>query len=173
MYGRYGAHKCVIDGITFDSEMEGRYYEQEILPRLAKGEIDNLVLQPSFVLIPDFEKNGKTYKGVKYIADFQFYDKQQDRIRVIDVKGMETEEFILRRKMFDFHYAYQELEVVGYAAYCGWVTLDRMKELIKIRRRYKGYVTELKAGHSLSKQKLRNMKDIEERYGQYIKKYVG
>ena len=173
MYGRYGAKKCVFNNITFDSEMEANYYRDQILPRLKNGEIEDLVLQPEFILIPDFEKNGKKMKGVKYIADFQFYDKVQDRIRVIDVKCMETEEFILRRKMFDYHFNLQELEVVGHAEYCGWVTLDKMKELIQVRRRYKGYVAELKAGKSLSKQKLANMRKIEDNYGQYIKKYTG
>lgn len=171
MYGRYGAKKCTVNDITFDSEMEAKYYTEQILPKLNAGEIEDLVLQPEFVLIPDFEKNGKQMKGIKYIADFQFYDKKEDAIRVIDVKGMETEEFILRRKLFDFRYSTTNLEVLTFANYCGWVTTDRLKELIRIRKRYKDYCAELKQGKSLSKLKLANMKKIEEQYGDFIKKY--
>lgn len=171
MYGRYGAKKCVVNGITFDSEMEAQYYTEQILPRLKAKEITDLILQPEFILIPDFEKNGKMMKGIKYIADFQFYDLKEDKIRVIDVKGMETEEFILRRKLFDFRYSRTDLEVITYAKYCGWVTTERLKELIRVRKRYNDYVKELKQGKSLSKMKLINMKKIEQEYAPYIKKY--
>lgn len=167
MYGKYHASKTEYAGIRFDSSLEAQFYREEVESGLKSGYITNLVLQPSFVLIPDFVKGGKAMKGVNYIADFQFFDHRVGRLRIVDVKGMQTEEFILRRKMFDYRYADLCLEVVTYAKYCGWVGVDRMKELVSARRLLKGYLKDLREG-KLSRQRKLNALKLVESYRKYL-----
>lgn len=73
---KYHANKVVIDGITFDSQLEAnRYCELKLL--FKAGEISQLRLQPEFELIPAFRKNGKAYRKTVYRADFMYFDKKQ------------------------------------------------------------------------------------------------
>lgn len=86
------------DGKKFHSAKEcARYGELKLLER---GEyISNLVLQPKFKLIA----------GIKYIADFQYQEK--GKIIVEDVKGFQTAEFKLKKKLFQFLYPDLELRI--------------------------------------------------------------
>jgi len=98
---KYGNMKTVVDGITFDSKLEAsRYCELKLLERA--GEITDLQLQPEFVLIPAFEKFGKRYRAVKYVADFAYYDLR-GRYIVEDAKGFKTAVYKLKRKLFDYN----------------------------------------------------------------------
>lgn len=96
-YSKYGAVKTKIDGIVFDSQREAeRYKELKILEKA--GEINHLELQPSFELQPGFECKSKKYRPIIYKADFAY--TEGDTYVVEDVKGMETDVFKLKRKMF-------------------------------------------------------------------------
>lgn len=106
---KYHNQKIIIDGIKFDSKAEGRRYQELKLLQRA-GEIEDLQLQPKFLLQPSFKKNGKTYRKIEYIADFDYY--VGNKLIVEDVKGMETEVFKLKKKMFDYKYNDIELRVV-------------------------------------------------------------
>lgn len=105
---KYGASKTEVDGIVFDSKMESRRWQQLKL-KLAAGEIKNLQRQPEFMLQPSFKKNGKTFRAITYRADFK-YQLQNGKTVVEDVKGMETEAFKIKKKMFE--YKYPELSLV-------------------------------------------------------------
>jgi hypothetical protein len=106
---KYGNKKTVVDGITFDSKREAaRYQELKLLQKA--GEISGLELQPKYGLLPKFIKNGKTHKAITYIADFTYCEG--DKRIVEDVKGMETEVFKIKRKMFEYYYPGAELRVV-------------------------------------------------------------
>lgn len=83
---KFGAKRVVIDGITFHSKAEARFY-CELKLREKAGEVTDVELQPRFPLQVESEVIGV------YKADFAFWDKQQNRRRVIDVKGVETREF--------------------------------------------------------------------------------
>lgn len=101
-YHKYGAVKTTVDGITFDSKREAeRYMELRILEKA--GEIKNLALQPAFELQPGFvNAKGKKVRSIVYKADFAY---TENGVYVVeDVKGMETDVFKLKRKMFDFKY---------------------------------------------------------------------
>lgn len=99
---KFGNSKTVVDGIRFDSKLEAeRYRELKLLEKA--GAIKELELQPKFRLIPTFRKNGKTYRGITYIADFAYYDKDE-RYIVEDVKGYKTKEYQIKRKMFEYFY---------------------------------------------------------------------
>ena len=94
---KYKNKKVQIDMYVFDSIAESRRYKE--LALLEKvGEIENLQLQPKFLLQESFKKNGKTYRKIEYIADFIYEEK--GKVIVEDVKGMETKEFKIKRKLF-------------------------------------------------------------------------
>lgn len=95
---KYGAIKTQVDGITFDSKAEAEYYEHLKLLQRA-GEILWFIRQPPFDL-PG---------GVKYRADFLVV--YPGRVAVVDVKGMETPMFKVKRKLLESVYSF-ELEVV-------------------------------------------------------------
>jgi len=89
---KYHAVKTVVDGITFDSKKEAKVFEELRLLERA-GEIHDLQLQVPFELIP------KTPVGraVKYYADFVYYEG--DKMVVLDVKGIRTEVYKLKKKL--------------------------------------------------------------------------
>ena len=106
---KYGNKKVLIDGIKFDSMAEGRRYKE--LKLLQRAEIiKELELQPKFLLQESFKKNGKTYKKIEYIADFQYIEN--GKVVVEDVKGKETEVFKIKHKLFEYKYKDLELKLV-------------------------------------------------------------
>jgi hypothetical protein len=104
---KYGAVATTIDGIRFTSKAEGRRYETLKLMQRA-GEIKDLQLQPKFLLQDKFQHEGKTVRTIYYVADFLYTDKRGKKI-VEDVKGMKTEAYLLKRKLFLGRYG-QEYE---------------------------------------------------------------
>lgn len=97
---KYKNKKITVDGITFDSKKEAqRYSELKILER--GGKISQLVLQPRFELQESFKKNGKTYRKIEYVADFMYRDNEKNVTIVEDVKGVKTDVYKLKRKMFE------------------------------------------------------------------------
>lgn len=110
MRNKYNAIKTVIDGITFDSKAEARYYEK-LKAMEAAGEIFNLKLQPRFLLQEGFTKDGVRHRPIYYVADFKYVDKWYD-VHIIDVKGVETDVFKLKRKMFEEKYPGAKITIV-------------------------------------------------------------
>lgn len=105
---KYGARKTFADGIAFDSAKEAkRYIALKTLERI--GEIEDLELQPRFLLIPaqrepsTFTRTGREKPGrvieraVEYVADFS-YVRDGERV-VEDAKGFRTKDYVLKRKM--------------------------------------------------------------------------
>lgn len=111
-YSKYNAKKTNVDGIKFDSIREAdRYCELKLF--LKAGEIRNLVLQPRFLLQDEFfDKNGVKHKKIEYVADFMYVDKDNKKI-VEDVKGMMTDVYKLKKKLFlnlyDDKYEFREI----------------------------------------------------------------
>lgn len=106
---KYKNKKVQIDMYVFDSIAESRRYKELALLEKA-GEIENLQLQPKFLLQESFKKNGKTYRKIEYIADFMYEEKGQ--VIIEDVKGKETEVFKLKHKLFEKKYPGLELRVI-------------------------------------------------------------
>ena len=129
---KYKSRKAEVDGYTFDSKAEARYYEQ-LKWLLEHKEIKSFRLQPRYTLLESFKKNGKTFRKIEYIADFEIHHIDGS-IEVVDVKGYETPVFAIKRKMFEKAYPYK-LSIVTYnKKYGGWIELDKLK---KLRRRVK------------------------------------
>lgn len=111
-YSKYNAKKTVVDGIEFDSLREAdRYCELKLLEKA--NEIRNLELQPRFLLQDKFvDKHGKTHRKIEYVADFLYIDKDDNAI-VEDVKGVLTDVYKLKKKMFlylfDDRYDFREI----------------------------------------------------------------
>jgi hypothetical protein len=125
---KYGNKKTIIDGITFDSKAEAKYYEQLKWLKQAK-EIKSFKLQPRYILQDGFIKNGKKYRKIEYVADFEV-QKLDGTTEVIDIKGIETKEFALKRKLFEAKYL-DTLSVLAYDETFGFIELDKLKKLKK------------------------------------------
>jgi hypothetical protein len=93
------------------------------------GEICCLRLQVPFELIPaQYEETGEVYtkgankgkpkrgkcieKAVTYIADFVYYNSDATVRTVEDVKGMRTQVYIIKRKLFRWRYPEYEFREV-------------------------------------------------------------
>ena len=96
---KYRNQKTVVDGITFDSKAEARRY-CELKNLKACRRILWFTRQPSF-LLPG---------GIRYRPDFIVC--AGGRIWVEDVKGMETKEFKLKRKLWEETYPGLPLKIV-------------------------------------------------------------
>lgn len=96
---KYNAKKIKIDGHTFDSKREAeRYCELKLFVKA--GEIRNLELQPRFLLQDKFvDKQGNKHRKIEYVADFLYIDKLGRNI-VEDVKGVLTDVYKIKKKIF-------------------------------------------------------------------------
>lgn len=96
---KYRSKKTVVDGITFDSRLEARRYQELKLMERA-GEISGLQLQKQYVLIPSQKLNNKVVeRAVNYIADFVYTLKSSGETVVEDTKGVKTKDYIIKRKL--------------------------------------------------------------------------
>lgn len=101
-YSKYHARKTSVDGICFDSRKEADYYcELKILKQA--GVVASFELQVPFELIPKYKYKGKTVRAMKYIADFvvKYVDGHTE---VVDVKGMRTDVYKIKKKMLLYAY---------------------------------------------------------------------
>lgn len=102
-----------IDGHRFDSRAEAeRYIELKQLEH--DGMISNLTLQPRFLLQEAFthELTGCKHRAIYYVADFA-YEKLSGRKIIEDVKGVKTEVFKIKAKLFDYKYPELTLSLIN------------------------------------------------------------
>ncbi|MCY8729440.1 DUF1064 domain-containing protein [Bacillus inaquosorum] len=123
---KYGARKTQVDSITFDSRAEAKYYEQLKWLKVSK-QIKDFKLQPRFLLQEAFKKNGKIFRKIEYIADFEVHNLDGS-IEIIDIKGVETKEFAIKRKLYERLYD-TPLKVLALDKSLGFIELDELKKL--------------------------------------------
>ena len=101
---KYNAKKVEIDGIKFDSVAESRYYKY-LLGLLNEGVVESFEMQKPYTLLDKFPhpKTGKTIRAIKYVPDFEVI-YTDGRVEVVDVKGMQTDVFRMKCKLFMFRY---------------------------------------------------------------------
>ena len=102
-YGRskYHAKKTTVDGITFDSRREADRYL--VLKGMEDdGAIEDLRRQVRYELVPAFDVDGMHYRPVYYVADFVYVEDGKEVVE--DVKGMRTDEYRLKSKLFARRY---------------------------------------------------------------------
>lgn len=98
--GKYNNRKVKLDGYTFDSEREVEYYV------VIKGDptVSNVVVHPRFELTPKFTNaDGVKRRAMHYFADFLVTYKDGTE-KVVDVKGVETPVFKIKRLLFELKY---------------------------------------------------------------------
>lgn len=100
---KYHAKKTCVDGITFDSKREA--YRYLVLRGMEEdGSIKGLRRQVRYELIPAFDVDGRHYRPVFYVADFVYMDKETGKEVIEDVKGMRTDVYRLKSKLFAHRY---------------------------------------------------------------------
>lgn len=98
---KYHAKKATVDGITFDSRKEAdRYLTLKSMEE--EGLIGNLRRQVRCELIPAFDVDGRHYRPVFYVADFVYVEDGKEVVE--DVKGMRTDVYRLKSKLFARRY---------------------------------------------------------------------
>ena len=96
---KYNARKTVMCGHTFDSKRESEVYLM-LREKKRLGEIKSIDLQPTYTLLEGFRDNtGRAQKPITYTADF-LVEHDDGRREVIEVKGMRTRDYLLRKKLF-------------------------------------------------------------------------
>lgn len=106
---KYKNTKIVVDNIKFDSVLEANRYQELKLLQRAK-QISNLRLQVPFLLQEGFKKNGKTHRKIEYIADFVYEENGQTIVE--DTKGMKTETFKIKQKLFEYKYPELSIKII-------------------------------------------------------------
>jgi len=94
---KYKSKKVEVDGILFDSTAESEYY------KILKSKGEEFEIQPKFILQEKSNVNGEDLREISYIGDFKIGNT------VIDIKGMETQEFKMKAKMFKVRYKHLKL----------------------------------------------------------------
>ena len=90
---KYGNKKTTVDGVTFDSAWEAEVWS--VLKLMEKaGKIHGLERQQRIDLFV-----GKSLICV-YVADFTYFDSETGEYIVADAKGMETDVFKIKAKLF-------------------------------------------------------------------------
>lgn len=96
---KYAAQATEVDGIRFDSKAEARFYLQ------LKAQVEAGVVAYFLRQVP-IHLPGRT----RYVVDFLVFEAS-GRVRYIDVKGMETQTFRLKKRQVEDLYPIQ-IEVV-------------------------------------------------------------
>lgn len=98
---KYRARKTTVDGVTFDSKREATRYL--VLKGMEEdGLIENLRRQVRYELVPAFDVDDRHYRPVYYVADFVYVEDGKEVVE--DVKGMRTDVYRLKSKLFARRY---------------------------------------------------------------------
>ena len=131
---KFHAIKATINDFQFDSLNESRYYIK-LLQEKKAGIIKSFEMQQSFLITPSYKKNGKTIRKMEYLADFviQYPDGST---RVIDVKGVETDVFKMKKKLVEYMYPDVTIECVRWVPKeSKWMTLKEYKEYTRNKKK--------------------------------------
>lgn len=132
---KYNNKKIEIDGHTFDSKAEAKYYEH--LKWLQESEeILFFRLQPRYELQESFRKEGKLHRKIEYVADFEVH-QLDGSIETIDVKGFETTDFAIKRKLFEKKFPHKLTLLAFSQIDGGWIELDELKTARRKRKKEK------------------------------------
>lgn len=105
---KYANRRVEIDGQTFDSKAEARYWGH-LQIRLKAGEIRNLRRQVPFELAPAVVIGGRKRPPLRYIADFVW--EEGGKTVVADVKGAVPEAYRIKRHLLKAVHGIDILEI--------------------------------------------------------------
>ena len=102
---KYHSKQVIVNGIKFQSKLEGTRYQQ-LLWLLNADEISDLKLQPEFQIFEGYidSVTGEKHKSRYYVGDFKYTDKKSHQTIVEDTKGIETDVFKLKWEMVQEKY---------------------------------------------------------------------
>ena len=137
-YSRYGAYKCEVNGIVFDSTMEGRYYAYLLKKQHDKNDaLKSFEMQVTYELIPGFTDafSKKRIRPTTYIADFVLHFDDGAAV-VVDVKGRKTPEFRIKEKLFKHLHRDIEFTCIQWDSHDkAWRKLDDIEKDKRARKR--------------------------------------
>lgn len=135
---KYNSKKVTVNGIVFDSKMEAEYYLHLVDLRV-KGIVEVIELQPKFLLQEAFTKRGIRFRKIEYWADFKV-TYSDGHIEIVDVKGVETEIFKIKKKLFEYKFKDLELKLVTYVKkWGGWIEVSELnKKRKEAKKKNKG-----------------------------------
>jgi hypothetical protein len=93
---KYNAKPCIVDGIRFASKFEAKIYG-DVKLLVKSGCVASVILQKKFPLF------GKSGKICIHIVDF-FITFKDGHSEVWEAKGFPTQEWKLKRKLFEDNY---------------------------------------------------------------------
>ena len=107
---KYHNTPVVIDGLRFDSKRELARYRELVLLRDA-GVISDLVIHPRYTVMDGYNrKDGTHVTAITYVGDFEYIENGQKVVE--DVKGVETQVFRIKRKLFERCYPSVDFRIV-------------------------------------------------------------
>ncbi len=129
--------KRTYNGITFDSQLEMRYYRDVLCPGVESGDVVHYELQKKYELQPKYIHNGKMVLPIVYVADF-YIEYANGKAEVIDTKGCPDSVAKMKRKMFWYTYPDIDYKWVTYVQkWGGWLEYDTVNALRKEAKRAK------------------------------------
>jgi hypothetical protein len=112
MSHKYNARPANFNGYRFDSLAEMECYKN-LLSLEQAGKISGLTVHPSFELQKPFiDFSGAKQQAIKYVADFSFIESGNPLPVVADVKGVETQAWRIKKRLFLYRYPEYELRVI-------------------------------------------------------------
>ena len=109
---KYNARKTTVCGHTFDSKKEAER-DRVLLSKEQAGEISALTIHPRFEIMPKFkDRTGKTHRSINYVGDFEYIEEPDKTWVVEDVKGVQTQVFRIKKKLFLREYPGVDFRIV-------------------------------------------------------------
>lgn len=131
---KYNSKKVEYKGIQFDSKVECDYFKELEIKKM-NGEIKSFSIQPTYQLIPKFEKFGTKYRAMTYTPDFLIINND-DTETLVDIKGFGTLASELRKKLFDYLYQDKQLIWLSYSKkYGGFIEYKELQRLRKANKK--------------------------------------
>lgn len=118
---KYKNKKTIVDGISFDSILESRYYDV-LYKSKELGHIKDFELQPIFILQDKFKRDGKAIRAIKYKADFKIIN-HDGSYEIIDIKGskeMLKSDFKIKWKMLQYKFPEVNCKCITHDKKMGW-----------------------------------------------------
>ena len=109
---KYGAKKCQLDNMTFDSIAEARRW-QELRYMTRAGIIKDVRRQVPFVLIPaQKDETGRVIeRAVVYRADFVYTEDGKTVVEDVKSEATKTREYVIKRKLLLYTHGLRIKEV--------------------------------------------------------------
>ena len=108
---KYNAKKIKVDGFLFDSQAEAKFYEY-LKKQKELGVVLDFEMQKVFEVQEGFRhpRSGKWIRAIKYIPDFVVHYVGGET-EVVDIKGMKTDVYKMKAKMFMYKYKIPLIEI--------------------------------------------------------------